>query len=53
MMFLRTNPDLIPEVKKLRDLIKKISQEQEKAKAKVVEVQAAEAGKDVVIELDE
>ena len=51
MMFLRANPDLIPEIKKLEDLLGGILRKQQEGKAKVVAAQSAGAGKEVVIEL--
>ena len=54
MMFLRTNPDLIPEIKKMEDFLADISHElQKEGKAKVVAAQKSAAGKEVVVEVDD
>lgn len=52
MMFLRTNPDLIPEIKRLEVTLAQISQNKYEGKAKVVKAQRAAAGKEVVVEVD-
>ena len=52
MMFLRTNPDLIPEIKKLEDSLADISHKRQEGKAKVVAAQKSAAGKEVVVEVD-
>ena len=53
MMFLRTNPDLIPEIKKLEDFLADISHKRQEGKAKVVAAHKSAAGKEVVVEVDD
>lgn len=53
MMFLRTNPDLIPEIKRLEDLLAGISQKQQEGKAHVVAAQISATGKEVVVDVED
>lgn len=53
LMFLRTNPSLIPEIKQLELLLARISDAQREGKAQAVAAQTRGAGKEVVVEIED
>ena len=52
VMFLRSNPHLIPEINKLDNELGKLLAAQAVGKAKAASVQAANAGEQVVVDVD-
>ena len=52
IMFLRSNPHLIPEILKLDNELGKLLAAQQVGKAKAASVQAANAGEQVVVDVD-